>query len=171
MNLNFFRNRRVRRVAGWAAGGVLAAGLLGGIADAATSAGPTTPSTSAAATTSVTAARNASGLLRRAVRGQITLRTRHGYLTVEFQRGVVTAVNGSEVTVRDVEGHSTSYLLGSTTKVRRLGITASPSAIQVGDRVLVIADGTAPTALRIRDNGPAGTRTGQQSSPSPAATA
>jgi hypothetical protein len=172
MNIRRFSKGRSLRIAGWAAAGVLSAGLVGGIAEAATSA--SAPAAPAASVTSISGhpARHAKGgLLRRAVRGQVTVRTAKGWVTFEFQRGLVTAVSGSQITVRDPQGHSVTYQVGPTTKVRRLGAASSVAAIQVGDRVLVIADGDPPTALRIRDAGPPGSRRpGGQTPASPTAT-
>lgn len=145
------------------AAAVTGVGLLTatGVTVADASAGPP-PAASAAllASTSQSSAPHTGGtgrarsLLARAVWAQVEVRTKHGYLTVDYQRGRVLAVGNGRLTVRGPDGRVVSYLITSTTKIHRKGAVATAADIQPGDRVLVIAAGAPLTARQIRDLGP-----------------
>jgi hypothetical protein len=77
--------------------------------------------------------------------------------TVDYQRGTVTAVNGSTFTVRSRDGFTATYTFAPTAKVHRDKQVATPAQVQTGDRVFVAAvkEPTGLQALRVRDRGPA----------------
>jgi hypothetical protein len=74
-----------------------------------------------------------------------------GYQTVDTQRGSVTAVTGSSITVKSSDGFSKTYQVPSTANVnaQRNGI----SSIKTGNQVMVLAtvSGSTATATSILD--------------------
>jgi hypothetical protein len=74
-----------------------------------------------------------------------------GYQTVDLQRGSVTAVTGSSITVRSSDGFGKTYQVPAAAQVnaQRNGI----GSIRKGDQVMVIAtvSGGTATATRILD--------------------
>lgn len=73
-----------------------------------------------------------------------------GYQTVHMQRGEVTAVSASSITVTSEDGYSKTYVVDSTTEVNRDGAIAD---IAVGATVMVVgvAGDDSVTATRIVD--------------------
>jgi hypothetical protein len=85
-------------------------------------------------------ARRAAGILRhlRGLHGEFTLRARGGgFREIAFERGVVTAVSGSAVTVRAADGTTWVWSLVSDTVVRKNGTRSSASSLASGDQVFV----------------------------------
>jgi hypothetical protein len=74
-----------------------------------------------------------------------------GFRTVAFQRGEVTAVSATSMTVKSADGFSRTYTLNSTTKVNRGRATVGD--IRAGHRVAVraVVAGATATALGVRD--------------------
>jgi len=97
------------------------------------------------------------GGLRRVEHGEFTVHTKTGDKVVDVQRGVVTAVNATSVTVKSTDGVSSTYTIDPTTKVRKDKTTAAVSQIATNDRVQVMATkiGSTVIAQRIGDIGPA----------------
>ncbi len=97
------------------------------------------------------------GGLRRVEHGEFTVHTKTGDKVVDVQRGVVTAINASSVTVKSTDGFSTTYTIDPTTKVHKGKTTAAVSQIATNDQVRVMATktGNTATAQRIGDEGPA----------------
>jgi hypothetical protein len=80
-----------------------------------------------------------------AVHGQfVVAKPGGGYQTIDTQRGSVTAVTGSSITVRSSGGFVTTYQVPSTAHVnaQRAGI----SSIKTGNQVVVVATVTGSTA-------------------------
>jgi hypothetical protein len=123
------------------------AGIGGGVAIAS---GTTTPA--ATPTTAAAHPHRAPGLLRRAEHGEVTVRTKKGDQVVNVQRGQVTAVSSTSVTVRSKDGFSAVYAVNGTSKVRSKKKQADIGAVHNGDRVLVVAG--ASTVRRLADAGP-----------------
>jgi hypothetical protein len=142
------------KIASAVAGAGLIAATWAGVA-AATA--PTQPARLASTTTGHPTATKARSLLARAVWAQVEVRTRHGFVTYDYQRGTIFAVGGGELTVRGVDGRTVTYRTTTATKVRRAGAASSLSALRPGDRVLVVATGSPEVARRIIDRGPART--------------
>jgi hypothetical protein len=142
---------------------VAMAGIGGGIAFAANS-GPATstaaaPSTTAPGTTHGKQGRHgrARAIGGRVEHGRLTMRTKTGDEVVDVQRGQVTAVNATSVTVKSQDGFTATYAVGSAAKIRVKKQTAAMSGVHVGDRVGVTAvhSGSTDTVRRLADAGPA----------------
>jgi hypothetical protein len=73
-----------------------------------------------------------------------------GYVTVLMQRGVVTAVSSTSITVKSEDGYSKTYAVDADTKVNRDGAIAD---IKADADVVVMAteSGSTATATRIAD--------------------
>lgn len=112
-----------------------------------------------------------------AVRGELVVPDADGdgYQTVLMQRGEVTKVSATSITVKSTDGHVATYDVTSATIVHAEsdGITA----ISAGDEVVVraVEDGGTPTALHVGDVSAMKGRHGGpgrgQASPSPSAAA
>ena len=137
-------------------------GIGGGVAFA-TSSGSPTPNTLTAATTSTTPTSGANtpakhkhrGLLARAEHGSVTVRTKTGTEVIDLQRGQVTAVSPTSISVRSQDGFSATYVVTSTTKVRKTGQQSAIGNVADGDSVVIEAvhSGTTDTAQHIGDHG------------------
>ena len=75
--------------------------------------------------------------------------------TIDFQRGTVTSVSSTSMTVRSADGFSATYTFGPKIKVEKQKQPGSTSSIQTNDRIFVAAvketDGL--RAVRVRDHG------------------
>lgn len=91
-------------------------------------------------------------LTRRALHGEVTLGGQQ-HRVVAFQRGTVTSVSTTSVTVRSADDFSATYVVDATTKVRQAKEKSSIGDVQTGDKVRVVAqkDGSTLTAKRIAD--------------------
>jgi len=92
------------------------------------------------------------GLAFGAVHGQVVIaKSGGGYETIDIQRGKVTAVSTTSVSVRSADGFTATYAVGSSTNVnaQRDGI----SSVKVGNDVSVTAtvSGSKATAVSITD--------------------
>ncbi len=122
--------------------GVLSAGSVAGVSFALTS---SSGSPSTAATTSTAKSGTSSGaeragqraleVLRRSVHGDIEVATKKGFVTFEFDRGVVTSISSSEVTVLRPDGQSVTEAITGTTKMPKRGVPSK------GQNVVVISVG------------------------------
>lgn len=140
------RRVKIALIAGTA---VLAlAGIGGGVAFASSST-PSTPATPAPSASAAPASHrtHARKLLARAEHGQLTVRTKHGTEVVDVQRGTVTAVGSTSVTVRSRDGFSARYSVGPKSKIREHRQAAKIASVHVGDRVRVVAVGNTVRGL------------------------
>jgi hypothetical protein len=135
----------------------LVGGIGAGLAYADTPTDEPTPSPTATATTSATetptaepsAKRDRNGFRRPVVRRHLRFvaRALHGEVTlagekhqvVVFQRGGVTKISGTSITVKSNDGFVETYALGKDTKVREHGHDSKIADIDSADRVLVVA--------------------------------
>ena len=156
---------RIRRGAVWATAGILGAGMAGGLTYAAVSTPAAASSDLGAAVDSTIASQAADngtgtgmgtrmrmgrhGLLGRIEHGQLTLQTRKGDRTVDLQRGTVTAVSPTSISVTSPDKFAGVYTVDSSTKVRTRAGLVSISSVHQGDQVFVVASGG--KALRILD--------------------
>jgi hypothetical protein len=143
-------------VSGLVLGGIGAAGIAGATSDPADSATP------APSLTSPDGARPDHGGHRgfgmhgfggRPLHGEFVVETDDGFATMLTQRGTVTAVSSSEITVESADGFDGTYAISSDTSFGRG--SGSLSDIQTGDEVTVVArdgDGT-PAALFVAEGG------------------
>lgn len=88
-------------------------------------------------------------MLNRIEHGELTLRTRNGDRTVDLQRGTVSAVSPTSISVTSADKFAGTYAVDSATKVRTRNGLVSISSVHVGDQVFVVA--TSGKALRILD--------------------
>ena len=151
----------------WAATGIIGAGVAGGLTYAAVSApAGASPDPGAAANSIVSAAQpspgqgtrpakgRVGGMTRRGMlahleHGQLTLQTKKGDRTVDLQRGVVSAVTPTSISVTSPDKFAGTYTVDSSTKVRTRAGLVSISSVHKGDKVFVVA--SAGKALRILD--------------------
>ena len=111
--------------------------------------------------------------LGRIVRGEATVLKRDGSTAVvRFERGLVTAVSASAISVKGADGVSATIAIGSDTIVRGGGRRLQLGDVKVGSRVAVFsAAGTTPgTAALIRILPAAGARKGTTAAPTPTPT-
>jgi hypothetical protein len=73
----------------------------------------------------------------RGVHGQATVRRGGEFVETAWQRGEITAISGSTLTVRSEDGVSWQWTANGGTRVRKNRDTAELSALAVGDQVFV----------------------------------
>jgi hypothetical protein len=78
-------------------------------------------------------------LLARALHGEVVLGGKNRTVTVDVQRGAVTAVSSSSLTMASVDGFSTTYTITPQTKVRSMGKVLSIGDVKTGERAFVVA--------------------------------
>ena len=160
---------RISRTAALAATGIIGAGVAGGLtyAAVATPAGATSaaPSSLGAAADNIISAAQPGpdagtararhggmgrrGLLARLEHGQLTLKTKQGDRTVDLQRGTVSSVSPTSISVTSPDKFPGVYTVDSSTKVRTRDGLVRISSVHKGDQVFVVA--SAGKALRILD--------------------
>jgi hypothetical protein len=133
---------RTRTAAALVAATIVGSGTVGGLTYAAVS----TPAAASAQPAHPAAAR---GWLSRLEHAEATVRTRTGHRTLDLQRGRVTQVSATAISVRSPDGFTGDYSVTQTTRVRIAGARGSIARVHVGDRVLVVAE--AGKALRVRE--------------------
>jgi hypothetical protein len=117
------------------------------------------------------------GRLGRVLRADVTVLKKDGTtLVVHSERGEISAVSATSITIKGLDGVSTTFAVTAETRVREKGRQAQIADLEVGDRAMVIgkANGAGYDALLIRSglklplgqgggNGPGG----QQPQPQP----
>jgi len=97
-------------------------------------------------------------LFARAVEGQIEVRTRTGFATLSFERGVIDSINGSRLELtegtRKHAYRTVSIVIPSDARVRNDGRRASLSSLRAGERVLIVR---APRLTFVRAHAPRST--------------
>jgi hypothetical protein len=140
---------------------VLAIGLAGGVAVPAIHAASSAGAPAAAATTSSAAAPGSAGqvdeaaldpaavklgagLLNRVVRGDLTVRARGGtYVNVHYERGQVSAVSSTSITITGADGKGATFAVSPTTRVRSKGQLEAIGDLSVGQSAVVFGTGSA----------------------------
>jgi hypothetical protein len=92
------------------------------------------------------------GGLGGAIHGEATVpKSGGGYQTIDLQRGTVSTVSDSSLTVTSADGYSATYVVSSSTEVNAQA--AGIGTVKVGDSVAVTAtlSGTTATAASIID--------------------
>lgn len=77
----------------------------------------------------------------RGVRGQAVVKDKQapgGFATVAFAKGEITAVNGSQISVKEADGTSQNFTLNSATRVRLDKKESSATNLKAGMRVMVL---------------------------------
>ncbi|HKS98661.1 MAG TPA: hypothetical protein VJT31_03945, partial [Rugosimonospora sp.] len=94
--------------------------------------------------------------LRRALRGnvehgEVVVKTKDGDKTIVVQRGTVTAVDTTGVTVKSSDGYSLAWTFGSPIRVVQNGTSVQPSAVTTGEEIGIAGtrNGSAVTAQLI----------------------
>ncbi|MEN3309870.1 MAG: hypothetical protein V7603_6072 [Micromonosporaceae bacterium] len=94
--------------------------------------------------------------LRRALRGnvehgEVVVKTKDGEKTVDIQRGTVTAINATTVTVRSADGFTLTWTFGHPIHVIEHRTSVQPSNVTVGEEIGVAGtkNGSTPTAQLI----------------------
>ncbi len=134
---------------------VLAAGLVGVVAVPTILAAPAPAAPGEAAASLDLAAQPAR--LGRVMRGDVTVLKRDGStMTVHFERGEITAASGTSVTLKGADGTSTTFAIGSDTRIRAQRQAASADALKVGDFAMALGtkSGSGYDALLIRVRAP-----------------
>src|SRR3954467_2439060 len=149
----------------WVATGIIGAGVAGGLTYAAVSAPAGASADLGAAADNIVSAAQPSpglgsghakghlgrmarrGLLAHLEHGQLTLQTKNGDRTVDLQRGTVSSVTPTSISVTSPDKFAGVYTVDSSTKVRTRAGLVSISSVHQGDKVFVVATGG--KALRI----------------------
>lgn len=134
--------------------GVLAALGIGGTAYAATSSSPAAPPAGGSSTAAIQPAARAAhpyirSLLRRADHASIELKVKGQWVTYDVDRGTVTAVSPTSITLARPDGQSVTEAISPATRFRGV---SSESGIQLHRPALVVSQGG--TAVRIRQAAP-----------------
>ena len=110
------------------------------------------PSTSTKATKTNKAGKHRRNLAQRALHGEVTLGGKK-HQVVDFQRGTVSAVSSTSITVESADDFSATYVIDAKTKVRVAKKPGAVADVETGDKVRVVAvkDGSTVTAKRIGD--------------------
>jgi hypothetical protein len=137
--------------------GVVAVALASGVAVAANSGTDGAPAKAAAAAKGGVLGK----LGGRLEHAEATMRTKQGDRTVLVQRGVISALDGTALSVRSTDGWTGSWTLTDTTRIRQQKAKATASDLKVGDTVLVRGEGSGQsgTAKVVRDRGVVATTT------------
>jgi Domain of unknown function (DUF5666) len=92
-------------------------------------------------------------LTRRALHGEVTLGGKK-HRVVDFQRGTVSEVSDTSITVKSTDGFSATYVVDTKTKVRHAKEQEAIGDVKNGDKVRVVGlkDGSTITAKRIADH-------------------
>jgi hypothetical protein len=87
-------------------------------------------------------------LARHVLHGEVVVQTRQGDRTIDVQRGAVTAVTDTTVTVKSPDGFSQTWTFGNPLRVVQHGAKADKSAVKVGTEVGVagVQNGSTVTA-------------------------
>jgi hypothetical protein len=120
---------------------------IGGAAYAATTATTTAPAATAPAAKAAhakAAHHRAKSLLSRADRATVEIKVKGAWVTYGIDRGKVTAVSPTSVTLALADGQSVTEAIASTTK---FGGVSGASAVTVGKPAMVVSQGA--TATRI----------------------
>jgi hypothetical protein len=83
------------------------------------------------------------GRIAAGVHGEVTYKAKNGFRTVAFERGSVTAVSATTVTVRAADGTTWTWDIVKNTVVRESGHVVTASKLTTGEQVLVAGQVTA----------------------------
>jgi len=91
------------------------------------------------------------GLAKHIQHGEITVSTKDGDKTIEVQRGTITDISATTVTVRCTDGFTMTWTFGSPIHVIEHRTTVQPTDLEAGDVIGVagIKDGDTDTAKLI----------------------
>jgi len=91
------------------------------------------------------------GLGRHIEHGVLTVETKNGDQTIAVQRGVVTAINDTSVTVKSADGFTMTWTFGNPIRVIERRTTVQPKDVTVGETIGVagLQTGSTDTARLI----------------------
>jgi len=72
--------------------------------------------------------------------GSVTVQTKNGDVTIDVQRGVITAINSTTMTVKSADGFTLTWTFGDKMRVIENRGTIHPSAVRVGETVGVAGE-------------------------------
>jgi len=80
--------------------------------------------------------------------GSVTVQTKNGDKTIDVQRGTITAINSTTMTVKSADGFTLTWTFGSKMRVIENRGTIQPSDVKVGETVGVagLKNGSTETA-------------------------
>lgn len=147
------RFRITGRIAIWTAAATLGVGAIAGVALAATGATAATPSSTpnASASSAPHAKGHAKGhdkgkhhgmlaAAKHVLHGEFVVKGKDGkYVTIDSQRGSVTAVSPTSITLRSADGFTGTYVVTGDTKIRKDGKKVAIGDVKVGDPALLLA--------------------------------
>ena len=129
---------------------VLAGGAYAYAADTTSTAPPSAAPPSASAPAAAQPGHDHRGPLRRAVHGDLIVRTKAGFENVSVDRGKVTAASASSITIERPDGLSVTKAVTSATKFRGVD---SAEHVERGKGALVVSKGdTAVLIAQRRDD-------------------
>lgn len=85
-------------------------------------------------------------LRRNTLHGEIAVKTKDGTKTIAVQRGTVTAVSATSLSVKSSDGFSQTWVVNTKTKVRVDGQASSASSLKTGEELGVAGGMTGNTA-------------------------
>jgi hypothetical protein len=135
----------LKRNVAFASIAVLGVTGIGGAAYAATPAATTAPAAKAAHTKA--AHPRVKSLLSRADKATVEIKVKGAWVTYGVDRGKVTAVSPTSVTLALADGQSVTEAIASTTKFNGV---ASATAVTVGKPAVVVSQGTTATRIAQR---------------------
>jgi hypothetical protein len=80
-------------------------------------------------------------LIRRAIvakhveHGSVTVQTKNGEQTIDVQRGAITAISSTSMTVKSTDGYTLTWTFGDKTRILDNRATIQPSQLKVGETV------------------------------------
>ena len=81
-------------------------------------------------------------LLNHVVRGDLTVRAKGGsYVQVHYERGQVTAVSSTSITIKGPDGKGASFAVTAATKIRSAGKVEAIGDVSVGQNAMVFGTG------------------------------
>jgi hypothetical protein len=72
--------------------------------------------------------------------GSVTVQTKNGDVTIDVQRGTITAINSTSMSVKSADGFTLTWTFTSSMRVIENRSTIQPSAVKVGETVGVAGE-------------------------------
>jgi hypothetical protein len=137
---------------------VLGAGLVG-VAAVPTMLAASAPPTASPSVDASLLAPNRAARVGRIMRGDATVLKRDGTtMTVHFERGDISAASATSVTIKGADGVSTTFAIGSETRIRSARKPGNADALKVGASAAAIgtpsASGYDALLIRLRPVAP-----------------
>lgn len=85
-------------------------------------------------------------LAARALHGEVVVGGKNQQRTIDVQKGEVTSVSSTSLTMKSVDGYTKTYVITSATRVRSKRKPSSISNVKPGERAFVVARKNGDTA-------------------------